>query len=111
MRISGINNTNFNGIKLPSDKFENTRNIKCLLERNGVKVAGHKTFYVSNDMASKKILYSFIRDCYDFKPKECGVIFLPWAKEAWLIGKPTLEQELYGILQKAKINAKIYLSI
>ena len=111
MQISKVNNTNFNGVKLPKAQFDYAKNIKTLLEQNGITVAGHKTFYVSNDSPSKRILYSFIRDFYDFKPKECGVVFLPWSKEAWIIGKPVLEQELFKILQKEKINAKIYLSI
>ena len=111
MKISNINQTSFSGIKLPKAQFEYARNIKCLLEQNGIEVAGHKTFYVSSDNQSKRILYSFIRDAYDFKPKECGVVFLPWSKETWLVANPILEQKLKNILKDAKINAKIYLSI
>lgn len=111
MQVSKINPINFNAIKLPQNQFEYTKNVKYLLEQNGIKVVGHQTFFVSSDNQSKRILYSFIRDSYDFGTKECGVVFLPWSKEAWVIAKPKLEQKLYEILKNAKINAKIYLSI
>ena len=107
MNITGINSINFSGIKLPSSKFEYSREVRDMLVQRGVDVVGYKTCYIDNNFLSKQKLIQKIRKRYNFAPKECGVIFFPWSKESWLLANPKFEQELYNMLKEANIKATI----
>lgn len=99
----------FTGIRLSRPSFNDVKNVVMPLELNHVNVLGYKTFYVNNDFNSKFKLFNRIRCCNEFSSNEVGVIFLPWSKEAYLIGTYSYEQQLFPILKKIDPSAKINL--
>lgn len=106
-KISAKNS--FTGIRLSRPSFNDVRNVAMALEVNGVNVLGYRTSYVNNDLNSKLRLFRHFRVLNNFKSNEVGVIFLPWSKEAYIMGTHSYEQQLFPILKEIDPSAKINL--
>ena len=111
MNISQINSTSFSGVKLLNPSFENSRLVNDILQFQGVHVFGHRTFYVNNNFEAKRKLVNHIRRNNNFGNNECGVIFLPWSKESWIIGNHLGEQKIKKLLDSFSIPNKINMGI
>ena len=109
MKVDLQTQNSFRGIRLDNNKFEYTRAVRNLLQRQGINVAGHRTFYVNNDFYSKRKIIDYIRDRYHFDVNECGVVFFPWSGEAWIIGRPSSEQKIVKKLNNNGVNARLNL--
>ena len=109
MRVQNSgNDKNFYGIRLSSNSFDKSEELVDFLRKACVDVVGHKTYYVNNDFNSKQRITNYVRSKYRFKEDECGIVFLPWSKEAWVISDPIYEQSIFALIKdfdkKARIN-------
>ncbi len=105
------NNIYFSGIKLSNPKFEDVRDIAMNLKCRGYNVFGHKTFYVNNNFESKIKIFKFIRSSNYFSVDDFGFVFLPWSKEAYVVGSPIGEQLLLPKIMKLDKKAHINLML
>lgn len=97
-KISAKNS--FTGIRLSRSSFNDVKNVVMDLKYNNVNVLGYRISYVNNDFNSKLRLFRHFRVLNNFQSNEVGVIFLPWSKEAYLMGTHSYEQQLFPILKK-----------
>lgn len=102
-------NQSFKGIKLSNNNFERAVDVVMHLNRIGFEALGHRTFVVENTMKSKQKVFSSIRNSGTFDPKEFGVVFLPWSKEAYLVANPLDEQNMFSSVKKFDRGAKLNL--
>lgn len=103
------NNINFSGIRLSNPKFDNVRGIAMGLKLRGYNVVGHRTFYINNNFDSKLKLFKFIREKNDFSANDFGFVFLPWSKEAYIVGSKKGEQNIMSNILKLDRKAHINL--
>ena len=111
MNISFNNNINFTGIKLSNPSFEFARDVAMHLKRTGSDVLGHKTFYVNNEMESKRKFFEKIRYKNVFAGNTCAFVMLPWSSETYIIASPNYEQFVLPVVRQLDKAAKINLSI
>jgi len=102
-------NMHFDGIRLSDSNFNNVKKIALSMKFNGYNVFGHRTFYVNNDFESKMKVFKFVRKNNGFLSNDFGFVFLPWSKEAYIVGSQTGEQILMKKLLKLDKKAKINL--
>lgn len=107
MKIHKKDNINYTGIKLSNSSFVHAREVAMHLKRTGFDVLGHRTFYVNNDFNDKRKLFSNIRYLNNFSDRECGVIFLPWSAETYVISTPSYEQFMLPVVKTIDKRASI----
>ena len=111
MRIDNTQNINFSGILLSNSSFDKSKELVSFLRKACINVVGHKTYYVNNTFNSKYKTTQSVRAQYPFIKDECGIIFLPFSKEAWVISTPKYEQELYKLIKDFDKSTKINLLV
>ncbi len=103
------NNISFTSIKLSNSKFEDVRNVVFFLKSRGIDVLGHRTFYINNNFSSQKKLFNYVRERNNFSVNKCGVIFLPWSREAHILSSHVGEQRMLNDVIKVDKGAAINL--
>ena len=111
MKVSQVSGTNFEGVRLLNPAKEHVDYVKKLLKANGVYVAEHGTYRTADTFESKSNIANFMRSQNNFLDNECGIMFLPFSRENWIIGNKSFEQTIKKILNSHFIDSEINLGI